>query len=68
MNWPDATVSVKLTQKDIKNAPPYNPGAQLDRTQEINVHEHYGRPGYWGDEAKRDHSNSRQQDFQEPGN
>jgi sporulation protein YlmC with PRC-barrel domain len=60
ISWPEATVSVNLTQQDVKDAPPYDPEVQLERKQEISVHEHYGRPGYWGDEVNPDHSNSRQ--------
>lgn len=48
VNWHDATVSVKLTRGAVREAPPYDPTAELDRDGEIDLHEHYGRPGYWG--------------------
>ncbi|MEC5409937.1 PRC-barrel domain-containing protein [Paraburkholderia sp. MPAMCS5] len=54
MNWPGETVSVNLTRQAVKDAPPYDPAAQLDRTQEMAIHEHYGRPGYWANEATHD--------------
>ena len=53
MRWSDATVSVNLTRQAVKDAPPYDPAAQLDRDQELGIHEHYGRPVYWADEKKR---------------
>jgi len=52
--WPDATVSVDLTRQAVKDAPPYDSAAHLDRKQEMNIHEHYGRPGYWAAEGKRE--------------
>jgi sporulation protein YlmC with PRC-barrel domain len=33
VSWPDATVSITLTRQAVKEAPPYEPGAQLDRQQ-----------------------------------
>ena len=54
VSWPKATVSVDLTRQAVKDAPPYDPTAQLDRMQETGLHEHYGRPGYWATEPKRE--------------
>ncbi|MFT5390438.1 MAG: hypothetical protein ACI8PT_000623 [Gammaproteobacteria bacterium] len=54
VSWADATVSVELTRQAVKDAPPYDSTAQLDRTQEMGIYEHYGRPGYWAAEAKRE--------------
>jgi len=54
VSWPDATVSVNLTQQKVKDAPPYDATTQLNREHEIGIHEHYGRPGYWATEAKRE--------------
>lgn len=53
VSWLNATVSVNLTRQAVKDAPLYDPAVQLNREQEINIHEHYGRRGYWADEAKR---------------
>jgi uncharacterized protein YrrD len=47
VSWPDSTVVVALTRKAVKEAPAYDPAAQLDRQQEQAMYEHYGRPGYW---------------------
>ncbi len=49
VSWPEATVSVNLTRQAVKDAPPYDPAAQLDRKRESDIYKHYGRPGYWAD-------------------
>jgi hypothetical protein len=56
ISWPDATVSVEMTRQAVKDAPTYDPTTQLDRMQELAVHEHYGRPGYWATEGKRENA------------
>jgi sporulation protein YlmC with PRC-barrel domain len=47
VSWPDAKVSVDLTRQAVKDAPPYDAAAQLDREQEEGMYQHYGRTGYW---------------------
>jgi sporulation protein YlmC with PRC-barrel domain len=47
VSWSEATVSVDLTRQAVKDAPPYNSAAELDRQREQALYEHYGRPGYW---------------------
>ena len=54
VSWPDAKVSVDLTRRAVKDAPPYDSAAQLDRQQEQAIYEHYGHPGYWTSQAIRD--------------
>jgi hypothetical protein len=54
VRWPDATVTVKLNRQQVKDAPAYDPEAQVDRKQEMDIHKHYGRPGYWKNEMKRE--------------
>jgi uncharacterized protein YrrD len=54
VSWPDAKVSVDLTRQAVKDAPPYDSAAQLDRQQEQAIYEHYGHPGYWTAQAIRD--------------
>jgi sporulation protein YlmC with PRC-barrel domain len=54
VSWSDANVSVGLTREAVKNAPRYDPAAQLDRQQEQGIYEHYRRPGYWTTKAIRD--------------
>lgn len=54
VSWPEATVAVDLTRQAVKDAPPYDSTAQLDRKHEMDIHKHYGRPGYWAAEVKRE--------------
>jgi hypothetical protein len=54
VSWPDAKASVNLTRQAVKDAPPYNPAMQVDRKMEMYIYNHYGRPGYWENEAKHE--------------
>jgi len=54
VSWDDATVSVNVTRQAVKDAPSYDSTAELDRKREVSLHEHYGRPGYWAAEEKRE--------------
>jgi hypothetical protein len=54
VSWAEATVSVDVTRQAVKDAPPYDSAAQLDRQQEMGIYEHYGRPGYWTTKANRE--------------
>ena len=47
VSWADSTVSVDMTRQAVKDAPPYEPSAELDRTQESAIYKHYRRAGYW---------------------
>jgi uncharacterized protein YrrD len=47
VSWSEAKVTVDLTRRAVRDAPPYDAAAQLSRQQEQAMHEHYGRPGYW---------------------
>lgn len=51
VSWPEGTVLVDLTRQAVKDAPPYDSTVQLDRKQEMGIHEHYGRPGNWADDV-----------------
>ena len=46
VSWPESSVSVDLTRQAVKDAPPYESAAKLDRQLERAIHEHSGRPGY----------------------
>ncbi len=50
VSWEQARVTVNMSRQEIKDAPPYDPAIGLDRAQEMSMHSHYGRPGYWIDE------------------
>ncbi|MEO8717454.1 MAG: PRC-barrel domain-containing protein [Burkholderiales bacterium] len=54
VSWSEATVAVDLTRRAVKDGPPYDSTAQLDRKQEARLYEHHGRPGYWAADAKRE--------------
>jgi hypothetical protein len=54
VSWSDSKVSVNLTRQAVKDAPPYDAAVQLDRDQELGIYKHYGRPGYWVGEEKRE--------------
>jgi uncharacterized protein YrrD len=47
MHWQEKTVSVDLSQHAVKASPAYVPSALMDRAWEDNLHQHYGRAGYW---------------------
>ena len=51
VSWLDSTVGVDLTQQAVKDAPPYDAQATLDRAWETGVYKHYGRPGYWAEKT-----------------
>jgi sporulation protein YlmC with PRC-barrel domain len=53
VSWPESSVSVDLTRQAVKDAPPYESAAELDRQLERAIHEHYGRPGYWSTGTSR---------------
>jgi hypothetical protein len=52
MRWPDNTVAVALTQRALKDAPPYDSTVPLGRELELALHKHHGRVGYWEAEAR----------------
>ena len=54
VSWSEAKVSVDLTRQAVKDAPPYDPAAQLDRQPEQGIDEHRGRPGHWTTKAHED--------------
>ena len=54
VSWSEAKVSVDLTRQAVKDAPPYDSAAQLDRQPEQGIDEHHGRPGYWTTKAHED--------------
>lgn len=58
VSWLGGRVSVNVTRQAVKDAPPYTEKAYLDRLQETELHEHYGRPGYWTTETDRESSPS----------
>jgi uncharacterized protein YrrD len=51
VSWSNEKVYINLTRQAIKDAPPYDSTAQLNREQEAAIHAHYDTPGYWTSEA-----------------
>jgi hypothetical protein len=52
VRWPDRTVSVSLTRQAVQDAPPYDAAVPLHRNEEIVLHNHYKRIGYWANEVE----------------
>jgi hypothetical protein len=52
VHWADQTVSVDLGRETIKDAPPYDSTATLNREHEMGLYDHYGREGYWASRAE----------------
>ncbi|MDQ6629929.1 MAG: PRC-barrel domain-containing protein [Pseudomonadota bacterium] len=53
VDWFASKVSVALTRQAIKDAPAYDPERAMDRGLEVGLYGHYGRPGYWAEDARR---------------
>ncbi len=51
VSWPESKIHVALTRAAIQASPAYTEAALLTRAYETGLHGHYGRPGYWIDEA-----------------
>jgi uncharacterized protein YrrD len=49
VNWTESNVTTDLTREAIKQSPEYTEDSLLTRAYEIGLHQHYGRPEYWGD-------------------
>jgi hypothetical protein len=59
VSWFDCKVSVDLSRQAVQDAPRYDAAQSLNRIQEMGVHQHYGRPGYWAVEGESGISGSR---------
>jgi uncharacterized protein YrrD len=47
-NWPERSLNVALTKKQVMNSPDIDTKKPVSRQQEINQLAHYGYPFYWG--------------------
>jgi sporulation protein YlmC with PRC-barrel domain len=47
ISWSGATIAVNLTRQAVKDAPSYDSSVPLSRDQEMHLHQHHGRTGYW---------------------
>ena len=52
VDWAESKVWLNLTRQAIKDSPPYDAAAPLNREQEASIFTHYGHDGYWPREAK----------------
>ena len=51
VSWADRSVSVDITRAAVKDAPLHATDSAVERQHEIGMHDHYGRTGYWEQEA-----------------
>jgi hypothetical protein len=51
ISWSDSKVFIDLSREGIKQSPEFTDESTLTRDYEDALHRHYGRPGYWTDEA-----------------
>ena len=51
VSWSEKQVVVDLTREAIEHAPEYRDGVAVTRDQEVALHRHYARPGYWPADA-----------------
>ncbi|HRP28649.1 MAG TPA: PRC-barrel domain-containing protein [Burkholderiaceae bacterium] len=47
ISWLEATVSIALSRRAVKDAPPWDRAAPPDREHERRLYRHHDRPGYW---------------------
>lgn len=47
IEWSEQMVVVNMTREAIKDSPPYDPMAPVNRVYEEELHDYYGRPVYW---------------------
>lgn len=52
ISWSEDKVFVNLTRQAVKDAFPWDAAVQLERQQEVTLHDHYGFSGYWHSEMK----------------
>lgn len=46
VSWEDKVIEINLTREQVRSGPEYN-GLRLSRDDELLLHRHYQRPGYW---------------------
>lgn len=54
VNWADSSVSLNLSRETVKNSPRYESTEDLNRSHELELYSHYGRPTYWDREHARE--------------
>ena len=51
LRWDDNKLVVGLTRAMVASAPAYSTELPLNRDQEVDLHRHYARGGYWAGEV-----------------
>lgn len=54
VNWADSSVTINLSRETVKNSPRYESSEDLNRSHELELYSHYGRPSYWEREHARE--------------
>lgn len=54
VNWADSSVTANLTRATVQNSPRYESSEDLNRSYELELYSHYGRPSYWDREHARE--------------
>ena len=54
VSWAHSKANIDLTRSTIKNSPRYESSTALNRAQEANLYDHYGRLNYWEREHARE--------------
>jgi sporulation protein YlmC with PRC-barrel domain len=54
VNWANSSVSINLTRATVQNSPRYESTEDLNRSHELELYSHYGRPTYWEREHARE--------------
>lgn len=54
VSWADSSVTVNLTRETVQHSPRYTSSEDLDRSRELALYSHYGRPTYWDRENARE--------------
>lgn len=47
VSWADSSVTLALTRETVQNSPRYESSEDLNRSHELELYSHYGRPTYW---------------------
>ena len=53
ISWERSSVTINLTQQAIQDSPRFDSSEALNRQQEADLHQYYGRPAYWEREHNR---------------
>ncbi|OFZ53327.1 MAG: hypothetical protein A2428_10265 [Bdellovibrionales bacterium RIFOXYC1_FULL_54_43] len=52
ISWAGRKFRINVTEDKIKKAPEFHPNTPISREYEEKLHDHYGRPKYWGRDSR----------------